>query len=73
MDLSNKEGLNIANPKSLPILLIFIPPNAVAFALWGNSKKLNTELPAVVCATPCLGITIEHIKIIDSKNPSPCL
>jgi hypothetical protein len=28
--------------------LIFIPPKAVAFALWGMVKKLKVAFPAVV-------------------------
>src|SRR4051812_34228669 len=43
-------GLLKLRPMSLLMLEMFTPPRAVSCGVLGSFKKLNTELPPIVCA-----------------------
>jgi len=47
----NSEGLLNAKPTSFDVTDTFTPPKAVSCGVWGSFKKLNTELPPIVCAS----------------------
>ena len=48
----------------------FIPPKAVSCGVLGSFKKLNTELPPIVCAYRAEENKTDNIKMIGRKGLS---
>jgi hypothetical protein len=64
------EGLLNARPTSFDGTETFIPPKAVSWGVWGSFKKLNTELPPIVCANRDEERRTDNIIIIRRKELS---
>ena len=70
MSFFNSEGLLNAKPTSLDVTDTFTPPKAVSCVVFGSFKKLNTELPPIVCANRDEENRKDNIKMVKRKELS---
>jgi hypothetical protein len=59
-----------AKPTSFEVTDTFTPPKAVSCGVWGSFKKLNTELPPIVCANRDEEIRADNISMIRRRELS---